>query len=507
MDMSMTNLQTRTASAKAATIATLHETTMPSVKTAIGKVIFFVLLACATPRSANADPQELQSALAKSEVVIKQLQESELWVGGSLGLVSGEDSLIESFGSSVPGSALPVRRQAVFEIGSLSKTFTGILLSRLLLSNAQHSESALDSLLDSSLANFLPELRGTFSGKITLRQLARHESGLPSLPCEGGLASYCLRPQDLANPYPNYTRAQLTSFLQHDQSSTAGPFATNYSNLGYATIGLVLERLTGKDFSQLFLEQIATPLGLSHTRLGTPQVMGQMQNLIGGFNLFRHPVSHWSVDAFAPALGFVSTIDDMLKFLKANASPSPGALGEAIKLSHKLGLGWDSAVASANSYKNGETGGFTSMLLFNEKNHTGTVVLSNIESNYTDSVAYALIGDPAPDLIGIPATAAQLEAFVGTYVDSRFGGFAPVTISRPSRFLMLQSRDLAWRLNPRSEVDFNAFDGDYADGWNQVQFEKTSAGSVKGLFLKMGQGGGRFRTIHLTKQLTMQNSL
>jgi hypothetical protein len=101
--------------------------------------------------------------------------------------------------------------------------------------------------LDDPVARWLPELAPAPDGigSITLRQLATHTAGLPRLPTTLGFFLQMLR--DPADPYARYTRDDLLADLTKMAPTTPGTFA--YSNLGYAVLGLVLERASGRSYA------------------------------------------------------------------------------------------------------------------------------------------------------------------------------------------------------------------------------------------------------------------
>lgn len=141
----------------------------------------------------------------------------------------------------------------MFEIGSITKVFTALLLADMV----QKAEVALTDLL----AKFLPReviVPGSTGQSITLRHLATHTSGLPRMPDN-------FRPADRTNPYAGYSIEQLYDFLSgHELSRNVGE-AFAYSNLGYALLGHALARDARVDYEALIRSRILAPLGMNST--------------------------------------------------------------------------------------------------------------------------------------------------------------------------------------------------------------------------------------------------
>ncbi|MEE1830472.1 serine hydrolase domain-containing protein [Streptomyces sp. SP17KL33] len=135
------------------------------------------------------------------------------------------------------------------EIGSLTKVLTGTVLARLEAAGGLGFDTPLEECLDE-----VP--RGT---GITLRHLAEHTSGLPRLPA--GLTGQPTGPPD--DPYAGFTETALRESLRELDRVTAGRQGREeYSNLGYAVLGLALTTVTGRSYQQLLDTHVLLPLGL-----------------------------------------------------------------------------------------------------------------------------------------------------------------------------------------------------------------------------------------------------
>ncbi len=278
---------------------------------------------------------------------------------------------------TLSGKSVSPDRSTVFEIGSVTKVFTAILLARLV------GEGVVS--LDDPISRFLP--LGTFPegdarGAITLGQLSTHASGLPRLP---GNFNSVLR-HDPRDPYAEYTRAHLEADLR--EVSLVHPAGTKiqYSNYGAALLGDILARAAGQNYQELVTEKVITPLGLIDTAFSLETA--RAARLAPPHGPTGESTSSWNFDVFAPAGGLRSTPDDLLGFIRENLDPADTAIGRALRLAQEIhtpkalsagGLGWQISGGAENTvwWHNGGTGGYSCFLAVDRANRAGVFVLSN----------------------------------------------------------------------------------------------------------------------------------
>jgi CubicO group peptidase (beta-lactamase class C family) len=293
-----------------------------------------------------------------------------------------------------------VKEDSIFEIGSVSKTFTALMLAEMV---EQHKVA-----LDQPVRELLPP--GTVTkpegAEITLLDLARQHSGLPRLPDN-------LKAASLQDPYAAYHPANLYEYLsKHGVAKPADP-QFNYSNLGVGLLGQALANRAGTTYPELLQELVTTPLKLTDTVIKlTP---GQEKRFAQGHNLQHQPVGPWNFDALAGAGAIRSTAADLLTYLEAQLHPdrAPATLAGALAMCHelhgdvgpkmKIGLAWIFDTGTGSYWHNGGTGGYSSYALFNPKEDYAVVVLFNatvtLNGSFADSVgqhiAQRLTGKPA----------------------------------------------------------------------------------------------------------------
>jgi len=270
----------------------------------------------------------------------------------------------------------------LFEIGSVTKAFTGIALARMVQNGTLRLDDPIEKHLPSEVK--LPvELR-----PITLVQLATHTAGLPRLP-----ENLELSDANAANPYARYTTDDLYQYLRIASLDRPPGRKSEYSNLGAGLLGHILELKAGTLYEQLLREKICEPLDMPDTVVTLSAA--QRARLTPGHDAKGNVVSNWDFNVLGPAGGLRSCARDMLAFIQANLATNAPGLGPALTLAQKrhfeswlskLGLCWQILEAPGLyqfHWHNGGTGGYASFIGFDVQHQTGVVLLSN----YGDAMA------------------------------------------------------------------------------------------------------------------------
>ncbi|RXH07480.1 serine hydrolase [Bradyrhizobium guangzhouense] len=338
----------------------------------------------------------------------------------SVGIVAvsfaSEDEKITTYGRSGAKNDRQLDGDTVFEIGSITKVFTALLLTEMVT----RGEVALND----PVAKYLPAgvAMPTRNGKqITFLDLASYTSGLPRIP--DGI------PTSGGNPYAAYTVEQLYAFLSNHTLRFDPGTHYEYSNLGFGLLGHVLALRADASYEDLLVSRICLPLGLEDTRISLTSSM--RDRLAQGHSSTLEPTSNWDLPALAGAGALRSTANDLVKFVKATClSGADAPLRQAIDMlvqtrrltnlpNTEVGLGC--FIRRGNSdeiiYKDGETGGYASFAGFSTKLRSGAVVLSN-STNLVNDIGFRLT-NPAYNIAQYPPEVtvdpAVLVTYQGTY--------------------------------------------------------------------------------------------
>lgn len=285
--------------------------------------------------------------------------------------------------------------ETLFEIGSLSKTFTSLALATLASEDVVGAEQPLRELLPDGAR--LPERGGR---QIRLIQLATHTSGLPRLP--KGMFPRALFPA--ADPYAACTPDALLAGLARTRLRSDPGERFHYSNLGAGILGLALADHTGRDYEALVQEEICAPLGLTDTRVELDAE--RAARLAQGHSRRGRPVPRWHLAGLAAAGGLHSTVADLLVFLRAQLGDGPPRLGPALRMTHEGGhwvnervqihLGWTGlrqpkrAGGERALFHNGGTGGYRCWMGIAPDHRAAAVVLS-AQARGVDRCGFALL--------------------------------------------------------------------------------------------------------------------
>jgi len=287
-----------------------------------------------------------------------------------------------------PGpDACPLGPESVFEIGSITKVFTGILLAEM----AARGEVDLTA----PVRRYAPTgLRMPTRGdrEITLADLASHRSGLPRLPGN-------LKLDNRANPYAAYSVSQLHEFLASYQLPREIGSQYEYSNLGMGLLGHVLAARAGLDYETLVRHRILEPLGMTMTGVGLSPAM--KARLAIGHDWKGKPTGLWDLPTLAGAGGLRSNMHDMLTFLGANIGEPRSMLERAMRTSHRplgrgegmdCGLGWHIMPVGPDTIivHGGGTGGYRSFIGFDPAGGGGVVLLTNSARDAEDIALHLL---------------------------------------------------------------------------------------------------------------------
>jgi CubicO group peptidase (beta-lactamase class C family) len=370
-----------------------------------------------------------------------------------------------------PAGVPPER--VLFEIGSISKVFTGILLA----------DAVLDGKLslDDALAKRLPvQLSAPAIGGVTLRQLATHTSCLPGMP--DNLTDFTV-----PDPFAQYDDKALFEYFGRAKLGKNPPCESNYSNLGFGTLGVVLETAYGKPLAMLVQEKITGPLGMADT---AQELSAEQQSRFVTPWKGAEPAHPWTAKAMSGAGGLRSTLADLSKLADALLAGAKGPLGKVwpllagdladIPAGGKIGLAlMHTRMGGEDGYwHNGGTGGSQSLFVVWPASGRAAILLA---SNGTADpgawlAAWRASGLPAVHRVEIALPPAVLDEYAGVY-----------SVGTQAHFTVLRRGDgLIARLPGQTFVPIfaSAKDETFLKGVDaQLSFRRDASGKIAGLTL------------------------
>ncbi len=334
---------------------------------------------------------------AAIDAVVKPFLEDKPYLGLVVGTTGTKGHRVYGYGKvTLDGKEQVPAGDTLFEIGSITKTFTGTLLADQVLAGTVR--------LDDPAQKYLPDLTlpRRDDRDISLLHLATHTSSLPVQPPLIGL--FALTTKDPNNPYAEFDRARLKTTLASLQLSRPIGSRFEYSNLG---VGILGHALTGaakaESYEDLLVRRVVGPLGMADTRIHLSAA--QTKRLAPGRTDKGKPTSPWTFACLEACGGLRSTADDLLTFTDANLGRRKTPLAGAFRMAQEpwreltrkgefVGLCWMREERPQGKgvlmWHNGGTGGYRSFLGFVPRSGVGVVVLSN-SPHSVDAVGNAIL--------------------------------------------------------------------------------------------------------------------
>jgi len=448
-------------------------------------VLSAVLVPSSSPGQAAAQTDSVLSGEKTAEIreiLRERVDKDKKTVGIVVGVINDKGSQVIGYGRLDKNNKKEVDGNTVFEIGSITKVFTTLLLAEM----AEKGELSLED----RIAKFLPDSVKvpTKDGKeITLLHLATHTSGLPRLPTN-------FFPKDKSNPYADYTADKLYEFLSGYTLKRDIGEKVEYSNLGGGLLGHLLSLKAGTDYETLVITRICEPLGMNDTRITlSPELKGRMAT---GYDDEGKAVKNWDLAVLAGAGALRSTANDLLKFLAANLGLIETGLAPAMQntqaarrsmelAGNEIALGWivGKKFGTEIIWHNGGTGGYRSFIGFRKDKRLGVVVLCN-SANSMDDIGFHLLENQYP----LESFAQQKEIKVNPEIYRAYAGYyelSPGTVfevtAEEDKLMVRLTGQPKLEVFPKSETEFF-----YKVVDAQITFQKDTEGKVTQLILHQG---------------------
>jgi D-alanyl-D-alanine-carboxypeptidase/D-alanyl-D-alanine-endopeptidase len=323
------------------------------------------------------------------EILVKRVDQQKQTVGIVVGVIEPTGRRVVSYGNLANGDPRTLDGDTIFEIGSVTKVFTSLVLADMV--------NRKEVTLDDPAAKYLPEnvkLPERNGKSITLLDLSMHRSGLPPLP-------------NNLKPGADYSTEDLYQFLSGYTLPRDPGSEYEYSNLGAGLLGHLLACHAGMNYESLIGSRITRPLSMPDTSIALTSSMNQ--RMATGHSSMLAPVANPDLPTpLAGAGGLRSSANDMLTFMEAFLGYRKSPLAPAMKAMLEvrrpagqatIGLGW--IIMSAHGREiaghGGRTGGFCSAVGYNPEEHTGVVVLSNASTpTGIDDIGLHLLNTKVP---------------------------------------------------------------------------------------------------------------
>lgn len=399
------------------------------------RIAGFVIAALALPAGASAI--ELRDEF---RAAIEQGISNGRYQSVAVGLIDNGEQSQWLFGVVEPDGAKPTAG-TVYELGSTTRCFTGLLLAEALYAGKLRLDDTLGKIFaDVRFAD--PKLAAT-----TIGEIAAHRAGLPAIASN-------LFPRSVDDPYVTFDAAALRAYLAHAHlDASVGTY--RYSELGVALLGEAVARVYRKDYRGLMASEVLAPLSLDTSGFGN------VPHLVDGFRDGK-PAPHWQHQTFAPASGLRASLTDLLRFAAAALRPDKTTLRAAILLARQpraaagggeTALAWQIVPVESDGqtwpllWQAGITGGFASFIGLRTDKQRAVVLLGNAGVDLS-ALGLTLMADrnapPAPPKL-LPLVAPASLAYPGLYrfdtggdllvrasddgMSMQIGGYLPQTMS------------------------------------------------------------------------------
>ncbi len=341
----------------------------------------------ATKKSEPANDNQMQTSL---DTLVHSLCKAYMQLPPtcalSIGIIKNGQRTFYNYGEIARTAQQLPQPTNLYEAGSITKTFTGLLLAQAILEKKIQADEDIRHYLPGRYPNL-----AYGNTPITVIHLVNHSSGLPRIPSN----LFAQEPFDTLNPYKNYTEQLLYQDLRLQVIDKPPGSSSSYSNYGMAVLGKILERVYKKTYSELVREKILVPLNMNNSCIDLNSE--QEKKLLPGYSASGNSTKHWDLAVFQAAGALHTSTEDMLNFLAYQLLENDSAC----KLSHrptfekneKIAMAWQ--IRSGRStgevyWHNGATFGFTSFCAFIPGTKSALIILSNAAAS-TDHLAIQVL--------------------------------------------------------------------------------------------------------------------
>lgn len=291
--------------------------------------------------------------------------------GVFVGILNNGERHFFNAGFADPEKQMRFDSATLFEIGSITKTFTAYVLTAVLAENKIAETDPIIKYLPDSVQ------QNKNLSSISFLNLMNHTSGFPRLPDN-------IKPVNNRQPYEDYTSTELFAYLKNCSPKADGK--SNYSNLGAGLAGVLAERISGKTYAALLDQYIFLPF-----KMVTPaNTVAASQNKSAGYYAKDDQTPYWNMNVLTPAGGLKCTGTEMLTYLQNMCFPQPGnskmivdkLTAQTVALNPKVGVGMGWHIFNDKDqplfyWHNGGTYGFSTFCAFTKDKSKAVIVVIN----------------------------------------------------------------------------------------------------------------------------------
>jgi CubicO group peptidase (beta-lactamase class C family) len=302
---------------------------------------------------------------------VDSIYKKEELPGIFVGILNNGEKRFFNAGFADPGKQMPFDSATLFEIGSITKTFTAYVLTAVLMENKISETDPIIKYLPDSVQ------QNKYLSSTSFLSLMNHTSGLPRLPEN-------MTSVNMKQPYENYTEADLFTYLKNCEPKPDGK--SSYSNLGAGIAGVLAERITGKTYAQLLDKYIFVPF-----KMGTADnAISLTGNKSQGYFAKDDKAEYWNMNILSAAGALHCSGDQMLIYLQNMCFPVSGEskaivdklTTQTVSLSPavEVGRGWHIFTAKNQDtvyWHNGGTYGFSTFCAFTKDKSKAVIVVIN----------------------------------------------------------------------------------------------------------------------------------
>jgi beta-lactamase class C len=252
-------------------------------------VLFVLCATTAVSHAANDRQQKIKSAV---DMAIRPVMAKYGIPGMAVGVTVAGKPYVFTYGVASTATRQPVTRDTLFEIGSISKTFTATL--------ATYAQVTGHLSLSDKTSQYLPTLQGRPFGSVSLLNLGTHTPG--GLPLQV--------PDNIKN------NDELMQYFKDWRSTYPPGTHRTYSNVGIGTLGWITAKSMGQDFATLMEQRLFPGLGMKNSYIHVPK--SDMVNYAQGYTKGNTPIRMDSAVLSSEAYGVKTTAPDMIHFVEDN---------------------------------------------------------------------------------------------------------------------------------------------------------------------------------------------